>query len=120
MGTPTNTAPVFRKLPHSLIALVRLTACPVFVQAAIFHAVHSALKGDYILQDFWHVAWARVVAAIPQGSAKHVNGSPCGPKDMPCKSYLEGRGDLVSIFITPISHIVSPIIPSINLLTMSP
>ena len=34
--------------------------------------------------------------------------------------YLEGHGDLVSILITPISHIVTPIIPIINLLTKSP
>ena len=32
-------------------------------------------------------------------------------------NYLEGQGDLVSRLITPISHIVIPLIPSINLLT---
>ena len=35
-------------------------------------------------------------------------------------SYLEGQGDLVSRIITPITHIVTPIIPIINLLTKSP
>ena len=38
----------------------------------------------------------------------------------PRLTYLEGQGDLVSILITPISHIVSPIIPIIILLTKSP
>ena len=33
---------------------------------------------------------------------------------------LEGQGDLVSRLITPITHIVSPFIPIINLLTKSP
>ena len=35
------------------------------------------------------------------------------------KEYLEGQGDLVSRLITPISHIVTPIIPIINLVTKS-
>ena len=34
--------------------------------------------------------------------------------------YLEGHGDLVNGLITPISHIITPIIPIINLLTESP
>ena len=34
--------------------------------------------------------------------------------------YLEGQGDLVSILKTPISHIVTPVIPIINLVTKSP
>ena len=34
--------------------------------------------------------------------------------------YLEGQGDLVSRLITPLTHIVSPIIPIINLVTKSP
>ena len=34
--------------------------------------------------------------------------------------YLEGQGDLVSIFRTPITHIVSLVIPISNLLTKSP
>ena len=34
--------------------------------------------------------------------------------------YLEGQGDLVSRLITPITHIVTLIIPIINLLTKSP
>ena len=34
--------------------------------------------------------------------------------------HLEGQGDLVSRFITPITHIVIPFIPVINLLTKSP
>ena len=34
--------------------------------------------------------------------------------------YLEGQGDLVSSFITPKTHIVTPIIPIINLVTKSP
>ena len=33
--------------------------------------------------------------------------------------YLEGRGGLVSRFMTPIIHIVTLAIPSINLLTKS-
>ena len=39
---------------------------------------------------------------------------------IPVTCYLEGHGDLVSILITPISHIVTPIIPIISLLTKSP
>ena len=35
-------------------------------------------------------------------------------------TYLEGRGNLVSIHITPISPIVTSIITVINLLTKSP
>ena len=35
-------------------------------------------------------------------------------------AYLEGQGDLVSRLITPITHIVTPIIPIINLVTKSP
>ena len=34
--------------------------------------------------------------------------------------YLEGQGDLVSRLITPITHIVTTILPIINLLTKSP
>ena len=34
--------------------------------------------------------------------------------------YLEGQGDLVSRLITPITHVVTPFIPIINLLTRSP
>ena len=34
--------------------------------------------------------------------------------------YLEGQGDLVSRLITPITHIVTPVIPRINLLTKFP
>ena len=34
--------------------------------------------------------------------------------------YLEGQGDLVSRLVTPISHITTPIIPIISLLTKSP
>ena len=34
--------------------------------------------------------------------------------------YLEGQGDLVSRLITPITHIVPPVIRIINLLTKSP
>ena len=33
--------------------------------------------------------------------------------------YLEGHGDLVSALITPISHIITPVIPIFNLLTKS-
>ena len=33
--------------------------------------------------------------------------------------YLEGHGDLVSRLITPISHIITPIIPIIDVLTKS-
>ena len=40
--------------------------------------------------------------------------------DPPDITYLEGHGDLVNRLITPISHIVSPFIPIINLLTKSP
>ena len=35
-------------------------------------------------------------------------------------SYLEGQGDLVSRLITPITHVVTLLIPIINLLTKSP
>ena len=35
-------------------------------------------------------------------------------------TYLEGQGDLVSGFITPITHIVALVIPLVNLLTKSP
>ena len=34
-------------------------------------------------------------------------------------SYLEGQGDLVSRLITPITHIVTRVIPVINLLAKS-
>ena len=34
--------------------------------------------------------------------------------------YLERRGDLVSRLMTPITHIVTLVIPLINLLTKSP
>ena len=34
--------------------------------------------------------------------------------------YLEGHGNLVSRLITPITHIVTPVIPLINPLTKSP
>ena len=34
--------------------------------------------------------------------------------------YLEGQGDLISRLITPTTHIVTLIIPVINLLTKSP
>ena len=38
------------------------------------------------------------------------------------RNYLEGQGDLLSSFITPISHVITSIIPIINtyLLTKSP
>ena len=35
-------------------------------------------------------------------------------------TYLEGQGDLVSRLVSPITHIVTPVIPIINLLTKSP
>ena len=34
--------------------------------------------------------------------------------------YLEGPGDLVSRLMIPISHIITPLISAINLLTKSP
>ena len=34
--------------------------------------------------------------------------------------YLEGQGDLVDKLITPVTHIVTPIIPIVNLVTESP
>ena len=34
--------------------------------------------------------------------------------------YLEGQGDLVSRLVTPITHIVTLLIPFINPLTKSP
>ena len=39
-------------------------------------------------------------------------------REMP--SCLEGQGDLVSKLITPINHIITLVIPIINLLTKSP
>ena len=36
------------------------------------------------------------------------------------KTHLEGQGDLVSRLITPITHIVTLIIPIISLFTKSP
>ena len=45
---------------------------------------------------------------------------PCHLRDLqrgPDKTYLEGLGDLVSRLITPITHIVTLVIPVINLLT---
>ena len=55
---------------------------------------------------------------------------PNNPRGIPSKvfaqdivqllSYLEGQGDLVSRLISPITHIVTLIIPIINLLTKSP
>ena len=36
------------------------------------------------------------------------------------KPYLEGQGDLVSRLITPITHIVTLIIPTMNLFTKFP
>ena len=35
-------------------------------------------------------------------------------------SYLEGHGDSVSSLMTPISHIITPIVPIITLLTKPP
>ena len=35
------------------------------------------------------------------------------------RAYLEDQGDLVSRLTTPITHIVTPFIPIINLLTKS-
>ena len=35
-------------------------------------------------------------------------------------SYLEGQGDFISRLINLITHIVSPLIPIVNLLTESP
>ena len=35
-------------------------------------------------------------------------------------AYLEGQGDLVSRLITPITHIVTLVLPLINLVTKSP
>ena len=34
--------------------------------------------------------------------------------------YLEGQGDLVSRLVTPITHVVTLVIPLINLVTKSP
>ena len=34
--------------------------------------------------------------------------------------YLEGKGDLVSRLITPMTHMITLLIPIINLLTKSP
>ena len=36
------------------------------------------------------------------------------------REYLEGHGDLVSRLITPVSHILTPIVPIIDLLSKSP
>ena len=36
------------------------------------------------------------------------------------KAYLEGQGDLVSRLVTPITHIITLVIPIINLLIKSP
>ena len=35
-------------------------------------------------------------------------------------TYLEGQGDFVGRFITPITHIVTPVIPIIKLVTKPP
>ena len=43
-----------------------------------------------------------------------------GARDITTIQHLEGHGDLVSRLISPISHIITPIIPIINLLTKSP
>ena len=43
-----------------------------------------------------------------------------GVTQTPVLSYLEGHGDLVSRLITPISKMITPIIPIINLLSKSP
>ena len=40
--------------------------------------------------------------------------------DMAHLLYLEGQGDLVSILISPINHIITPVIPIIKPLTKSP
>ena len=37
-----------------------------------------------------------------------------------CELYLEGQEDLVSRLVTPITHIVTLIIPIINVVTKSP
>ena len=76
--------------------------------------------------------------AFFNGSAQHhssvsrtyASGTPRGSGVAPTKDlaaiaevttdYLEGQGDLVSRLITPITHIVTTVIPLINLLTKSP
>ena len=42
--------------------------------------------------------------------------SPLDHHDHDYLHYLEGNGDLVSRLITPISHMITPMIPIINLL----
>ena len=50
-----------------------------------------------------------------------VNLRVCGLTRNPNpKPYLEDQGDLVSRLITPITHIITLLIPIINLLTKSP
>ena len=51
----------------------------------------------------------------------HRTGSPGKPQPQNNNPYLEGHGDLVSrLLITAISHVITPNIPIINLLTKSP
>ena len=59
-----------------------------------------------------------------QGPLPHPLSSECDtlsyPKPKTQDPYLEGQGDLVNRSMNPISHIVTPIIAIINLLTKSP
>ena len=43
-----------------------------------------------------------------------------GVETLTFKLCLEGQGDLLSRLITPITHIITPIIPIINLVIKSP
>ena len=56
--------------------------------------------------------------------AKHARVVVSGCCDLDAKlpkdAHLEGQADLVSRLIAPITHIVTLIIPMINLLTKSP
>ena len=44
----------------------------------------------------------------------------CGVEDFPTDKYLEGQGDVVSRLISTITHIITPIIPTIDLLIKFP
>ena len=59
-----------------------------------------------------------MVLWIPRWLPSHLK--PKGLIASPLDPYMESQGHLVSRIITPISHIVTPIIPAINLLSKSP
>ena len=54
-------------------------------------------------------AWGKPPAELP-GSGSRTTSYP----------YFKGRGDLVDMLVTPIGHVITPVIPNFNPLLKSP